>query len=101
MTLTEALQSPRPTPSHHRKEQPMPEYIVELAFEYRSSYRVVAETITEAIDAAEAHDQAHYLGALLPERVAAANVTLLEEREFTDYLDPRIFDADGKEIILN
>jgi hypothetical protein len=78
----------------------MPEYIVELSFEYKSSYRVVAQNASWAADAAEAHDAARHVGTPTPPALAGIAVELLEDRAFADDLETRVFAADGTEIAL-
>jgi hypothetical protein len=81
----------------------MPEFLVELTFEYKSTYRVSGDSLTEqeAIDAAEAHDNLKHYGKALPEDAIALTVTCDGDREYSDYLEPRVFDADGSEILLD
>jgi hypothetical protein len=81
----------------------MPTYIVELSFEYRSSYQVEAATEEEAIEAAQAHDDAQYYGQTIPHDHAQLSVECLDpvvgEREYVDSLDARVFELNGEEIV--
>jgi hypothetical protein len=79
----------------------MPEFTVELSFEYRSTYRVVAETEEEAMEIAEAHDTLKHWGTSVPEYLAGREVECQGDREYAGDLDTRLFDAQGREIILD
>jgi hypothetical protein len=81
----------------------MPVFTVELSFEYKSTYRVTADTAQQAIAAAEAHDGVRHGGtrAHIPADLAHVQVTMQGDREFSDDLDSRVFDAEGYEITLD
>jgi hypothetical protein len=76
----------------------MPAFTVELSFEYRSTYRVEAQDADQAIAAAEARHHRTHNGAAVPEALAGVMVACLGDVEFADYLDTRVFDANGNEI---
>jgi hypothetical protein len=76
----------------------MPEFTVELSFEYKSTYRVTCETAQQAIEAAEARHNLSHSGTPVPEAVAGLAVECLGDVEFADYLDTRVFDAADNEL---
>jgi hypothetical protein len=80
------------------QETPMPEYIVELSFEYRSTYKITAATPQAALKAAEVHDDVVHRGMTPPPNPGEASLEALKEREFADDLESRIFDDTGEEI---
>jgi hypothetical protein len=82
------------------QEPTMPDFTVELSFEYKSTYRVTADTAEQALAAAEAHDGVRHGGprAHIPEGLAHVQVEIQGDREFSDDLDSRVFDEGGNEI---
>jgi hypothetical protein len=76
----------------------MPDYTVELSFEYKSTYRVTAATAAQAIAAAEARHHCTHNGTAVPQDVAGIAVECQGDVEFADDLDTRVFDASGEDI---
>jgi hypothetical protein len=76
----------------------MPDYTVELSFEYKSTYRVTAATAAQAIAAAEAQHHSTHNGTPVPKDVAGITAQCEGDVEFADYLDTRVFDANDNAI---